>query len=194
MKLLKLYIGTVLILGLMFSLIIWFFIYMGSPPLIQNEDSTIGTIIKFQSAGKSGSEAVFQYFVDDKEYEATERSAAYFANVIGEKFEIKYDKNKPSNSFVVSCKPVFLENEYSFIVNGEITRLYSSSWGGGVKPSSYSIEFEFFIGDEKIIKAQRLPPDYQTQFPNLMEGQFYEVEYWLENPQRAIIHLDKPIQ
>lgn len=35
---------------------------------------------------------------------------------------------------------------------------------------------------------------YKEKYPDLKEGNSYEVEYWQENPERAIMHLNKPVE
>ena len=55
------------------------------------------------------------------------------------------------------------------------------------------ITFTCYIQGNKFNRLQVLPPNYKEQYPLLKEGQWYEVECWVENAQRAIIHLDKPL-
>ena len=36
--------------------------------------------------------------------------------------------------------------------------------------------------------------DYKTKYPNVVVGATYEVEYAVNNPNNAIIYLDKPVK
>ena len=66
----------------------------------------------------------------------------------------------------------------------------------GIKEDSLSsiyVEFVLVSDAEQNKYKQWLPPNYIKVYPNLKIGQLFEVEYWLDNPERAIIHLDNPV-
>lgn len=109
---------------------------------------------------------------------------------IGEKFYLLYNPDDPQDAFVQRWRPLFLPNERTGKTNGAVT--YITEVGFGVKAPA--VDFEYVVEKEKITRTQEIPQDYKTQFPTLSEGQHFEVEYWQENPKRAIIYLDRPVR
>lgn len=189
------YFTLILIMATVIGFIVWVFIYTTTPSEIKNEGFTVGVITQFKSAGKtSGMDAIVEYIVNGVKYEVRTTSSAYEANVHGERFEVKYDKNNPAKSVVLTNKPVFLESESTGIEKGKITRLYRFAWGGGKDATNYAVEFEYIINGEKYKKSQELHPDYKEKYPELTKGKHYEVRYWVDNPERAIIHFDNPVE
>ena len=110
----------------------------------------------------------------------------------GEKFPLLYNPDNPKDVYVKRWQPLFLSDEVTGKITGEIT--YITELGFGVKQPGVSFEYIDPGNGQRIERSQKIPLDYQTQFPDLSVGQRYEVEYWLENPKRAIIYLDKPAE
>jgi hypothetical protein len=135
-------------------------------------------------------DAKFEYYVSDKKYNIEKTPLKYKYNVIGEKFVLRYDKDNPEEAEIVSYKPLFLKEEKTNYVKGNILRLYNKF--NLIGSSKYAIDCEYIINGTTFIKSQDLPPNYKDIYPQLKEGDKYIVEYWLQNPKRAIIHLDKP--
>jgi hypothetical protein len=108
---------------------------------------------------------------------------------IGEIFYLLYNPDDPQDAFVQRWRPLFLSDEATGKTNGAVT--YITEVGFGVKAPA--VDFEYVVGKEKITRTQEIPQDYKNQFPTLSVGQRYEVEYWQENPKRAIIYLDRPV-
>jgi hypothetical protein len=108
----------------------------------------------------------------------------------GEKSSLKYNKINPTEVEILYWKPIFLKEESTIIFSGCIKKIYWFHW----KESKYAVRYTYNINGVNIRREQVLPPNYKELYPNLKEGQSYQVECWAENPQRAIIHLDKPIK
>ncbi len=106
-----------------------------------------------------------------------------------EKCKIRYDLNDPNQIEILYWHPCFLPNEPTFVTNAEIKLIQKAN----ILSKLNNINFQYTFGDIQFERNQILPPNYKELYPDLKEGQTYEVECWVENPQRAIIHLDKPI-
>lgn len=184
------YLPLILIMGAVLSGIIWIFILTNDSPEINNPKYTIGEIVRFtQGTKSSGLGAVIQYVVDEIEYETTIGSFADKANVIGEKYKVKYDSQNPEKRVVLTESPVFLDDELTRTTKGKITKFSLTSHKGRT-----GFIFKYKISNKDFIKAQTIQSNYKEQYPDLKEGNSYEVEYWEQNPERAIIYLDKPIK
>jgi hypothetical protein len=197
MKQLKLYMFLLLILIIPISAIVLVFLN-DSPPEISSPKYVIGTITSFKQGQKSsGLDAVVTFLINEKEYEHRIKSKANSGNVIGEKFIVVYEEKKPSNNIVLRYSPVFLDSEFNFLkqTKGKITDdIHKFNFSNNQYIPNYGIEFEYIVNGRKFVKSQSLPRDFKQNFPSIEKGMEFEVEYWLENPQRAIIHLDKPIE
>lgn len=174
---------TFLILGSVIALIIWAIVYSFSEPSINSAVETFAEVKEFKSKGGSGRNSVFEYSVNDKVFNFW----GYYNNtiVIGDKFVLVYDSEKPEESKVILDRPIFLEKEKTITTNGKITRIKSYS--------KKAVYFEYVAAGGLYTRIQCLPDNYSTLYPTLLEGREYKIEYWHDNPQRAIIHLDAPL-
>ena len=111
--------------------------------------------------------------------------------IIGERFYLLYNPDDPQDAVIQRWKPVFLDNESRTMTIGKLT--YITDVKFGTPEPCMSFEYPVGAGDT-LRKMQGLPINYKTLFPDLTAGQNYEVEYWQENPKRAIIYLDKPVE
>lgn len=180
-----------LILGVLLVFIVWMFwkaIEAGKTPKIEHPSYTVGTLIKIERRAK-GSNSILQYNVNNQIYVVTAGHCANKLNIIGEKYKIKYDKLEPSKGIVLEEQPVFLKDEKTLVIQGKVKRISLVSQKG-----KKELIFTFEINDTQFSRSQSIEKDYKEQYPDLKEGRSYEVEYWEQNPERAIIHLDKPIK
>jgi len=115
---------------------------------------------------------------------------SFYGEVDDELFELKYCKSNPKNIEINYCKPIFLEKERTEIFKGKIKKIVKYN----IFPSKYSIQYSCVVQGKIIEKEQELPSDYKKRFPNLSEGQFFEVECLLSNARRNLIHLDRQIK
>lgn len=190
----KTYLPLILMLLVVVGGVIWIFIN-DSPPEIVNPKYTVGTITSLKQAQKSaGLDAVVTFVIDGKKYENRIGSVKYKANVIGEKYKVVYEEKDPSKNIVLTYEPVFAESESINKSKGIVKRIYRFSWSNNKYIPNHGIEFEYEVNGKKFTKAQSLPKDFQEQYPGLKEGGIYEVEYWNQNPERAIIRLDKSVK
>jgi hypothetical protein len=106
----------------------------------------------------------------------------------GEKFEILYDSTDFTKQELLQYKPLFVEGEETKRITGKVRNIDLTQ-----KTVRFKYEVEKDGVKKEYEKDQRLPKDFQQQYPALEIGKQYEVEYWTENPQRAIIYLKKSI-
>lgn len=151
----------------------------------ENVDETwvevIGTLQKTSNGIKFHHE-VFSYEYGGKFYtEEDYISFSVIGNVVNEKYIIKVNSKKPDHYSVVGWKPVFTKDEMTKVGVCKITSI--------IKKANPLVLFEYSVNGVSYKRGQFLP---DLTYSELKEGSLYEVEYWVDNPQRAIIHIDKP--
>ncbi len=151
----------------------------------------VGQVYKISGGGGSGSGAWIEHYLYGNRYSAFD-GLNFWGIVLGDRFNILYDPSNPESFKVISWEPVFTEEEETKTIKGELVRLSQFKWWGD--DSRYSIKFDYEVNRETYTRGQDLPPNYKTIYPTLSVGQTFEVKYWVSNPQRAIIYLDKPIK
>jgi hypothetical protein len=143
---------------------------------------TVATIINPEVIWLHGNtHSDLTYNANGKKYNCT----AYYlpGRVKDEKFLISYDTINPSQSELLIEKPIFLDNERTKKTVGTIKF---------PNRNTVFLEFEYYVDNVKFHKTQILEKN-KVKNPGFKKGEKYEVEYWEENPQRSIIHIDKPI-
>ena len=113
-----------------------------------------------------------------------------YGSIENEMFELKYWKSNPKNIEINYCKPIFLDGERTGIFKGEIKKIVKYN----IFPSKYRIQYICEVQGTIIERSQEIPSDYKKRYPNLEEGQSFEVECLLSNARRNLIHLDRPIK
>lgn len=101
---------------------------------------------------------------------------------VGERFNVLYDSTDPNMNYIQLYSPVFANEEKTATTTGKVTK---------VKNNKHIIVFHYKVGGKRFRKYQRLMYDFKD-FDNIKRSTF-EVEYEANNPNRAIIHFDKPI-
>jgi len=179
----KSYVMLILILVVMISIIIFALVISFSPSQIKNGIETYAEISDFKSVSSSGRRSVFTYKVDGLNYNLW----GYYNNTLvrGDKFIIKYKESKPTNATILLDRPVFLENEQTTETVGEIVRL--------ILFLNRELYFEYAVNGVIYTRIQKVPKDYKSLYPKLSVGQKFRVIYWNENPRRAIIKLNTPV-
>jgi len=124
----------------------------------------------------------WEYEVNGKLF-TVEGSQRIIGALDGTKYIISYDSLHPERFQLQEDKPVFLKNEPTGKVSGTITETtdYKKE-----KYFTYTINGVEYVGVKFIGTLQNKL--------RLKKGNKYEVEFLIENPRRAIIHLDKPIK
>lgn len=121
---------------------------------------------------------ILEYYAKGNNYRLM--TGAIPSVVKGEKFTMWYDYNNPKEHYhLMKERPVFLNEEV--VYRGVGTILFN------VK-NSYGIDFEYYVEGKRYHNGQSTGKKI-----NVKKAEKYEIEYWAENPQRAIIYIDKPI-
>jgi hypothetical protein len=103
-------------------LLIGFFIYrqFKVKKVFKNPDFTIAEITNVRSGAKLSKHIEFKYFVNNKQFYNEQEFA--FHPIIGEKFQVAYQKDNPNNSFLLIEKPYFnYPDSLTSLVTGLIT-------------------------------------------------------------------------
>ncbi len=176
-----------------------FFVLFWSPNHMDVYNSwNNGTGILTQTELGKGSSSWFKYYYNGKFYEGVGVNSIYtYGYIEQEKYAIKINPKNPSEFYILGWKPFFAEDEKRKITIGEIKRVFNplKTLGNTKGKSTYCVTYIYIDSIKRYHKREQdLPPDYNPKKDSLKVGQFYEVEYWIENPQRAVIHLDRPIK
>lgn len=167
------------LLGIVFF-IVYAYIESTTKVIISKPIYTIGTVVRFQKNGIStsrGDDAVIEYYVLGNKYSAF---ISYDGGmVIGDKYEVEYEKEHPHTHNVLETQMLFLRSEYT---KKEVATI---SYLGSIK----SLGYWFIVNGTEYIRFQVF--DENKYSPKI--GDEFEVEYLVDNPQRAIIHLSKPL-
>ncbi|HOS83621.1 MAG TPA: hypothetical protein PK199_01760 [Bacteroidales bacterium] len=178
----KAYIPLILILVVVIGGIVFVFAMSGKQPEIYNPITSVGEIIRIELNATNGSSAIIEYRYKGMAFETRIGSYANKANIIGEKYQLEFDENKPENCKVYLDKPVFLENEKTIKTTGVIKK---------ISPTNHKeltgIVFEYKVKENSITRAQSISISLKDI---LSKGQEYTVEYWYNNPKRAIIYIE----
>ena len=113
-----------------------------------------------------------------------------YGEISGEKYTMRYNINNPKEIEIDYWNPIFEKNETTYFCVSKNIKIH---WINFWEPK-YIVIYYYEANGYTHKKTQSLPPNYKKNYPNLKEGQIYEIETLSENPQRAIIHLDKPIK
>jgi hypothetical protein len=134
--------------------------------------------------GSYGSYDLYAYFVGNTAHGYHGLNMAWAPK--GEKYLLKYDTLNPGKGFgyeyLLTEHPVFLPNESTHYTVGTLIKA----------PKSYpSFDFQYIISGKKYKRVQFLD-DPVRNHPQLVKGAEFLVEYWANNPERAILYIDKP--
>lgn len=156
----------------------------GSKTVVANENwiTTWGTL-----SGVTHNRKI-RYEVNGQYYSQRFYKSYYGMVPKGEKYELKYNPNNPLEIEICYSCPIFLEDENTKIIVGEVKQV---EWVGG-KIYKHLFLYSYTIGGVKKVKEQGLPINFREIYPELEEGQRYYVEFWLDDPDRAVMHLNKP--
>lgn len=146
------------------------------------KENVIAVVTGYASGPKASNSAIATYVVKGEEYSLTIENGY----VLGEKFRLEYNINKPSENRIFREFPVFEKNEKTNYVIGKL--ISYDSW------FFRSDNYEFWINDKVYTEGNYHNKELKIKHPNIKEGKLYLVEYWVENPKRSIMHLDKPIK
>lgn len=111
-----------------------------------------------------------------------------------QKFKMRYNIANPQEVQIEFWNPVFIEGEKTHKLVARVKKIQTPDFFTRYAAIIYTYSIPF---PDKIHKFKRwvyLPQDFRQRYPNLREGQLYEVEVLDKNVYRSVLHLDKPIK
>ena len=167
-----------------------------------------GSFSKYSHVPK-GTECAFDYVYNGRKYDRISSGGydidKYYAK-IGDKFMLKINPKSPEKYLPIRWKPLFLPKEKTSLVPGIILNIKRSEKSSFFlfrnyfhkqfdSPfSKYRIGFSYEVSSISYEKGQYLSPYLDSLNEKIKIRQKFEVEYLIDNPQRAIIHIDKSIK
>ncbi|HLP19835.1 MAG TPA: hypothetical protein VK174_06015 [Chitinophagales bacterium] len=136
----------------------------------ENLAITAGEIIKV--GNMKGNYAIAEYYVNNKRYVREDEPPSRYI-FPGERYEIIYDSLNPVDSRIDYAKPLFVENQQTFFVYGEVDKFTRSN---------NVCFFKYRVNNKQYQRCQKLP---ESKF--VKEGSSYKIEYLVSNPNIAIL-------
>jgi hypothetical protein len=121
------------------------------------------------------SKVKLEYVCKGKPFEVL--SSRTRTQVVGDTYRCFFDKKNCTDVRINYSEPVFLDSERRTISEGIVK---------DVQKIFQYIEFEYYVDEIKYQKIQIV-----EDFGTITEGDKYSIEYWNDNPERAIIYLKK---
>jgi hypothetical protein len=174
----KQYVLMIIIMTPIIASIIWLYLFQTAPKDFKEPIETIGTVLNFINATR-GSDAEIIYYVEGKEYVTKTLNDEGMAK--GDRYILIFEKENPQKCEVLLERPVFLNGEEVRESEGIIKKVS--------KIAKDFVRYEYIIEGKTYSRTQLLSKEFKP-----IVGQKYVVYYWVENPQRAIIYLDKLLQ
>jgi len=138
----------------------------------------------------SGRVAFVEHVVKGQKFSGL-MSATPYGLVLWEKYRILYDPEDPDHSKVLIDQPFFSREENTIYGEAIVEDLTTKFVVQPVVTFKYEVNNQ---GTKQIFeRSQYLIESFQKEFPHLKIGAKYQVRYWSENPERAIIDLQKPL-
>jgi hypothetical protein len=101
---------------------------------------------------------------------------------------LKYDTLNPNGHYpysdLITWNPVFLSGESTHYTVGTLIKMHKNQ---------VVFEYVYTISGKKYDRVQDLADDDRVKkHPELVNGAEFLVEYWAQNPEHAILYIDKP--
>ncbi len=157
---------------------------------------TIGTLTELDHGG-SGGASKFSYNYGGRAYEEYSQVDVSAYNIRrGEKYRVRINPKLPEKYVPIDWQPVFTSDEATEATTAKIVGLdhFRNYFIKDNKVSDYSVSFSYIVAGHTYERGQHLPPDFRHKWPDLREGQTYELTYLVSDPARAIISLERPKQ
>ncbi len=100
--------------------------------------------------------------------------------ICGDKYEALYDSSNCRHVKILFYRPVFSDTEIVGVTTGEI---YQVGPPFIFKPF---VKFKYSVGERMYERFQNL-----EKYPEVKKGAKFPVKYWVENPKRSIIYIEK---
>lgn len=153
-----------------------------NPKLKGKQKETIATLVETHSISRG--RAAYYKFVCSGIPTMSHGGSASYNSVIGEKYMAYYDSLDCDNLSIDWTRPLFLEDELTEMSMGEIVLSISS---GILQPM---VKFEYQVDGINYRQVQYMEDDFDKINPQIKEGATFQVEYWLQNPQRSIMRFE----
>lgn len=154
-------------------------------PIVASQES-IATVSKVNEIEESDTNSYYSFVISSDSFSCMGRS--YRGICKGDKFKmVNYiTKDKEINPDILYAKPIFLRNEKIDSITAEI-----------VLPKSGDVFFSFIYVVDGIKYTREQAIDFDlNEFKQKMKHRkknTFKAVYWVDNPQRAIIYLDRPL-
>jgi hypothetical protein len=101
--------------------------------------------------------------------------------ICGDKYEALYDSSNCRHVKILFERPVFSDTEIVGVTTGEIYE---------VAPFFLDlyVKFKYSVGERMYERLQYLE---DKKYPEVKKGAKFPVKYWVENPKRSIIYIEK---
>ena len=155
---------------------------------IKRQKETYVTYVEHKSYVRGGDD-YWNFYDKGEKYEVlTFRPPS---EVVGEKYIIIYDSLNPAvKNKIDFSRPVFIEGERTNKTTCIVIKhkaCYSIK-----KEKNILVEFEYYVNGRRYESICAAPLKKDTICYNV--GDKFDGEYWMENPKRVIIYLDKPVK
>jgi hypothetical protein len=117
----------------------------------------------------------------------TRFNRSHYGEIEKEMYLLKYDTLNPNKVEICYTKPIFLADEKTDLCSGEILKIYNYKWPFG---KAYAVRYTYSLAGVLFEREQDIPIDF-AKYPKLKEGKKILVEYWIDNPQRAILRYEE---
>lgn len=121
------------------------------------------------------------------QFYTTRFNRSHYGEIQNELYLLKYDTLNPKKVEICYTKPVFLANEKTDFCPGNVLKIYNYKWPFG---KAYAVRYAYTLAGVSFEREQDIPIDY-AKFKQLREGNTVSVEYWMANPQRAILRYEE---
>ena len=118
-----------------------------------------------------------------EQYYTTQFNHSYYGEIQNELYLLKYDTLNPKKVEICYTKPVFLANEKTDFCQGSVLKIFNYKWPFG---KAFAVRYEYNHNGILFEREQDLPNDFK-KYTTLKVGNKILVEYWIDNPQRAIL-------
>ena len=124
------------------------------------------------------------YTVKDVNYKS-DFDRSYYGEIDNEKYSLKYDSLNPENVVINYTKPIFTNDEKTSFCKGVILKITNYKWPFG---NAYGISYQY---KHSGIVFEREQDISYVDYLKLKVGKNIKVEYWVQNPQRAVASFKK---
>jgi hypothetical protein len=180
------YLIIVIVLSTVLLLMGWIWSVYNKKTKIMNPMNGVVTLVEI-SPMKSGFSATYEYLCGNQVMYCNGATPMYF--VIGDKYWAYIDSLDCSSIKIDYARPLFTTDELTQEVIGEIFNVTNVPLLGW----EY-VKFKYkTIDGTEFKRLQSVNKEYLDKNKNSIKKSKFKVKYWIKNPQRSVIYLDKPV-